>query len=130
MKIAIATDDGRVVSHHFGRAAHYAVLTVEAGTITARELRPKFSPHLALAGHDEKETGPHGFDQQSDEKHDQMAATIADCSALLCGGMGRGAYERMLANGIRPIVTDVETVDEAALACAAGTIVDHAELLH
>lgn len=130
MKIAIATDDGRTVSRHFGRAAQYAVLTVEAGTITARDLRPKFSPHATLAAREEPERGPHGYGAQSDAKHDQMVATIADCSALLCGGMGRGAYERMLANGIRPVVTEIEDAEAAALACEAGTIVDHAELLH
>jgi predicted Fe-Mo cluster-binding NifX family protein len=59
-----------------------------------------------------------------------MAAVIADCEAVLCGGMGMGAYQRMADNGIRPIVTDIRDVDEAALACAAGTIVDHIERLH
>jgi predicted Fe-Mo cluster-binding NifX family protein len=129
LKIAIVTDDGTTISRHFGRAEHYAALTVESGQI-GRELRPKFSPHATLAAHEEPESGPHGTSPQAQARHDQMAASIADCSALLCGGMGQGASERIAANGIRPIVTDIEDVDEAALACAAGTIVDHAELRH
>jgi predicted Fe-Mo cluster-binding NifX family protein len=130
LKIAIVTDDGTTVSRHFGRAEHYAVLTGENGQIVARELRPKFAPHATLAAHEEPESGPHGTSPQAQSRHDQMAASIADCSAVLCGGMGQGAYERMRANGIRPIVTDIDDVDEAALACASGAIVDHGELLH
>jgi len=44
--------------------------------------------------------------------------------------MGAGAYASMRERGIRPIVTDVQDVDEAALAYAAGTLVDHVEKLH
>jgi|ERR1035437_442833 predicted Fe-Mo cluster-binding NifX family protein len=131
MKIAIATDDGHTVAMHFGRASHYAVLTVVDGVVVERGLRDKFSPHgtAAQAPH-EREAGPHGTGPGSDARHDQMTATIEDCSALICGGMGQGAYGRIAANGIRPIVTDLRGVDEAAIECAAGRIVDHSELLH
>jgi predicted Fe-Mo cluster-binding NifX family protein len=44
--------------------------------------------------------------------------------------MGAGAYESMKARGIRPVVTDIEGIDEAALACSAGKLVDHIEKLH
>jgi len=131
VKIAIATDDGRTVSQHFGRSAQYIVLTVENGTVVTREIRAKFSPHgSGPEGHQEHETGPHGTRPASDARHDQMAAAIADCSAVICGGMGQGAYGRMKANGIRPIVTDIRDVEEAAIQCATGRLVDHAERLH
>lgn len=131
MKIAIATDDGRTVGRHFGRAIYYAVLTVEDGAVVGRELRSKFSPHgSGIEVHEEREAGPHGVGPASDARHDQMALAIADCSAVICGGMGRGAYDRMTANGIRPIVTNLQDVDEAAIECAAGRIVDHVERLH
>jgi predicted Fe-Mo cluster-binding NifX family protein len=132
VKIAIATEDGHTVSMHFGRAAAYAVLVVEEGAIVARELRPKFAPHgtPAAVHEDDPPGGPHGTGPSAQLRHDQMAAVIADCEAVICGGMGYGAYERMMSNGIRPIVTDLRNVDEAALACAAGTIVDHFERLH
>jgi predicted Fe-Mo cluster-binding NifX family protein len=130
VKIAIATEDGHTVSMHFGRAAEYAVLTVEGGAVVARELRPKFNPHGTSAAGHEVTGHVHGTGPAADARHDQMAVPIADCEAVICGGMGWGAYERMAANGIRPIVTDIRNVDEAALACAAGTIVDHTERLH
>ncbi len=131
MKIAVATDDGSTVSMHFGRASQYVVLTVEEGEVVGREMRPKFSPHgtAAQAKHGQ-ESGPHGTGPGSDARHDQMTVAIEDCSALICGGMGQGAYDRISAGGIRPVVTDLRGVDEAAIECAAGRIVDHSELLH
>jgi len=67
---------------------------------------------------------------QAHNRHLQMAEAIADCEALLCGGMGRGAYESMLARHIKPVVTDLQLIDEAALAYAQGIIVDLVERLH
>jgi predicted Fe-Mo cluster-binding NifX family protein len=59
-----------------------------------------------------------------------MAEAITDCEAVLCRGMGRGAYENMKTRDIRPVVTDIADIDEAALAYASGEIVDHVEKLH
>jgi predicted Fe-Mo cluster-binding NifX family protein len=131
VKIAIATDDGRTVRGHFGRSGYYAVLTVENGAVVAREMRPKSSPHGS--GNDAieaPEAGPHGVGPASGDRHDRMAAVIADCSVVICGGMGQGAYDRMRANGIKPILSDLRDVDQAAIECAAGRIVDHVEWLH
>jgi predicted Fe-Mo cluster-binding NifX family protein len=59
-----------------------------------------------------------------------MVETIADCEALICGGMGYGAYERVRQRGIRPIISDIIDVDQAILECAEGRIVDHVDRLH
>ncbi len=133
MKIAVITDDGKVISQHFGRANFYAVLTIENGNIIHREMRDKLGhKHFANEPHEHAdESGQrHGFDPASQSRHGQMAETIADCEALLCRGMGAGAYESMKARGIRPIVTDVEAIDDAALAYASGALIDHIEKLH
>jgi hypothetical protein len=44
--------------------------------------------------------------------------------------MGSGAYYSMEQVGIRPVITDIASIDEAALQAAAGTITDHKEKLH
>jgi hypothetical protein len=49
---------------------------------------------------------------------------------LLSRGMGYGAYEGMLEYNIKPIVTDIQSIDEAVRAVIDGTIVDHTEHLH
>lgn len=132
MKIAVITDDGNTISQHFGRAAYYMVVTIEDGKIVDRELREKLGhSHMINEVHPPEQPGQmHGMDPASHNKHLRMAESIADCEALLCRGMGMGAYESMKSQGIRPVVTDIPTVDEAALAYARGDIVDHVDLLH
>jgi len=132
MKIAAITDDGNIISQHFGRAQYYLVATVENGEIVDRDLREKLGhakfasdPHAAdIPGQ------PHGMDPASHNRHLQMAEAIADCEALLCRGMGMGAYESMKTRGIRPIVTDIASIDEAVMAYIEGRIVDMVERLH
>jgi predicted Fe-Mo cluster-binding NifX family protein len=132
MKIAAITEDGKIISQHFGRAAYYLVATVENGQIVSRELRNKLGhTHFVDQPHAEEQPGrPHGMDAASHNKHLQMAESIADCEALLCRGMGMGAYESMKALGIRPVVTDIAAIDEAVMAYVGGNIVDQVERLH
>ena len=132
MKIAAITEDGKIISQHFGRAAYYLVATVENGQIVSRELRNKLGhTHFVDQPHAEEQPGqPHGMDAASHNKHLQMAESIADCEALLCRGMGMGAYESMKALGIRPVVTDIVAIDEAVMAYVSGNIVDQVERLH
>ena len=132
MKIAVITDDGQTISQHFGRARYYQVVTVENGQIVDRELRDKLG-HVNFADqpHAEEQPGqPHGMDAASHNKHLQMSEAITDCEALLCRGMGMGAYESMKARGIRPVVTDIAAIDDAVMAYVAGSIVDQVGKLH
>ena len=132
MKIAVITDDGKTISQHFGRAQYYLVATVENGKIVSREQRDKLGhTHFVNQPHEEEQPGQlHGMDTASHNKHLQMAKAIADCEALLCRGMGMGAYESMKTRGIRPVVTDIASVDEAVMAYVEGNIVDQVERLH
>lgn len=132
MKIATITDDGNTISQHFGRAPYFLVATVENGTIVKRELRNKLGhAHFANQPHSEAQSNqPHGMDEFSHNKHLQMAEAIADCEALICRGMGMGAYESMKNQGIRPVVTDIVNIDEAVMAYIQGNIVDQVERLH
>ena len=132
MKIAVITDDGKTISHHFGRAPYYLVLTIEEGKIIEREMRAKMGhnqfssqPHA-----EEHHAGEHGLDPESHNRHTSMAETIADCKAVLCGGMGMGAYESMRRLNIQPVVTDLSDIDEAAQQFIDGKLIDHTELLH
>ena len=59
-----------------------------------------------------------------------MFEAIRDCDRLIAGGMGRGAYDHATAAGIRPIVTSLEEIEQAAIECAAGRLVDESERLH
>jgi predicted Fe-Mo cluster-binding NifX family protein len=131
MKVAVITDDGYEISQHFGRAPYYLVLTIEEGKITQREMRDKLG-HAQFGGeeHHDEPGQAHGFGPQAHDRHLRMAEAIADCEVLLCGGMGRGAYQSIQARGIRPIVTDLTSIDEAVAAFVNGTLADLADRLH
>jgi predicted Fe-Mo cluster-binding NifX family protein len=149
VKIAIITDDGKTISKHFGRARLYEVLTIENGQVVGREQREKLGhahfaggheghhehhDHHVHHGHDNGHGNGHGerhgFDPASQDRHSRMAQTITDCSLLIAGGMGYGAYDSMKRAGITPVVTDCATIDEAVQAYLAGTLKDHTEYLH
>ena len=138
-KIAAITDDGKTISQHFGRAQYYLVSTIENGQVVQRELRDKLGHvHFSSQPHaEEHESQPgepasamHGMDPASHNKHVQMAEAIADCEALLCRGMGMGAYQSMQQVGVRPVVTEIAVIDEAVTAYLEGTIVDRVDKLH
>ncbi len=131
MKIAVITDDGKSISQHFGRALYYAVFTIEDGKVTQREMRDKLGhSHFAGEHHEEQHGAGHGMDAASHDRHVQMAGSIVDCQAILCGGMGMGAYESMRRLDIQPIVTDYREIEAAVQAYIAGQIEDHTEKLH
>ena len=137
MKIAAITDDGITISLHFGRARYYKVFTVEDGKITGAELREKMGHHQFAAephdhehehGHDDPRG--HGFGAGAASRHNRMIEAIIDCEALLVRGMGRGAYVSLEEANIKPIVTDIEDIEQAVQSYLDGTIVDHTDKLH
>ncbi|MEJ2512873.1 MAG: NifB/NifX family molybdenum-iron cluster-binding protein [Anaerolineales bacterium] len=134
MKIAAITEDGKTISQHFGRAPYYLVATIEDGKIVNREMREKLG-HTQFQeeeGHHHHQSGGdgHGFGHSAEKRHHRMSEAIKDCQAVLGRGMGRGAYENLIARGIRPVITDIPQIEDAVLAYVSGTIEDHVEKLH
>jgi predicted Fe-Mo cluster-binding NifX family protein len=139
MKIAAITDDGKTISPHFGRARYYQVYRIEDGAIAGREQRDKMGHHDFAHEHDhdhdhhhEGRHDPrgHGFGRGAASRHARMIEAIADCDVILVRGMGQGAYLALGEAGIKPIVTDIESIEEAVQAYLDGEIVDHTERLH
>lgn len=132
MKIAAISDDETTISQHFGRAPFYVVVTVEAGKMVSKETRDK-TGHHTFAAHRPPDLAPgerHGYDAGSQVRHESMAETISDCQVLLAGGMGWGAYESMQSYNIKPVVTDVKSIDEAVLLYLDGKLTNLMERLH
>ena len=132
MKIAAISDDGTTISQHFGRAPFYVVVTVEADKIVSKETRAKTGHHtFAVQRPPDSASGErHGYDAGSQVKHQSMAETISDCQVLLAGGMGWGAYESMQSYNIKPVVTDVKSIDEAMQLYLDGKLANLMERLH
>lgn len=131
MRIAFITDDEKTISQHFGRAAHYLVVKVAEGQVIERELRDKLGhSQYAKDHHEPNHTQGSGMDSASHRKHQQMAEAISDCDVIICGGMGRGAYQSMQSFGIRPVVTDITDIDRALQAFLEDNLKDMTEKLH
>ncbi len=78
MKIAAVTDDGLIISQHFGRAAYYWVVTIENGVIVSEEKREKMG-HTHFSGEEhtgEHSAGRHGFDRVAQNRHARMIDAI------------------------------------------------------
>ncbi len=132
MKIAAVTDDGLTISQHFGRAAYYWVVTIENGVIVHEGKRDKVG-HTHFAGEthtDDHTAGQHGFDPVAQNRHARMLDAVRDCDVLLARGMGKGAYESIRQVGIKPVVTDEESIDIAVQQYLTGCLIDHVERLH
>jgi predicted Fe-Mo cluster-binding NifX family protein len=132
MKIAVATENEKSVSQHFGRAPYFVVLTVEEGKIVGKERRAK-AGHHTFAAHEPPKLAPgekHGYEAGSEVRHADIAEALSDCQVLLAGGMGWGAYESMKGYGIEPIVTDIENIDEAVRLYLAGKLPNLMGRLH
>jgi predicted Fe-Mo cluster-binding NifX family protein len=132
MKIAVITENEHTISQHFGRAPYYLVVTIEDSRIVQRELRDKLG-HAQFSDEPHAPEVPgqlHGLGPAAHGRHMRMAEAIDDCEALLCGGMGAGAYQSLQARGIKPVVTDIEAIDAAVMAYVEGRIVDRTEWLH
>jgi predicted Fe-Mo cluster-binding NifX family protein len=98
MKIAVASDDQKTISEHFGRASGFMVFEIENNTISKQEYRENIG----------KSTGEcHSCD------HDMMIKNIKDCDVVISYGMGQRIYADLLKNNITAIVTDERTVSDA-----------------
>jgi len=98
MKIAVASDDQKTISEHFGRAIGFMVFEIEKDTILKQEYRENIG----------KSTG-----ECHSCNHDTMIKNIKDCDVVICYGMGQRIYDDLQRNNIQAIVTDERTVNEA-----------------
>ena len=48
---------------------------------------------------------------------------LEGCRAVICGGIGQGAYDSLVRNGIEPVVTpETITIEDAVAQYLAGTL--------
>jgi predicted Fe-Mo cluster-binding NifX family protein len=135
MKIAVVTDDGTTVSRHFGRARFYAVFSIEEQRVLGKEMLDRTDTLQHVDEHEARQglaegIDCHGTGTAAAAAHLRMIQPIDDCEALVTRGMSWSARECLLEAGIRPILTDMEGLDEVVNAYLDGTIVDHPDLLH
>jgi predicted Fe-Mo cluster-binding NifX family protein len=118
MKIAIASDDERTISSHFGQTRGFVVFEVEGKGVKNREYRPNtFTGHargLEGAGHEIDRHGP-------------ILSALSDCKIVIAHGMGRRIYDDLKNAGIEVFVTDETDVQRAIDSYLQGELIDNPE---
>jgi predicted Fe-Mo cluster-binding NifX family protein len=118
MKIAIASDDEKTISSHFGRTRGFVIFEVEGKEVKNREYRSNtFTGHargLEGAGHEIDRHGP-------------ILSALSDCKAVISHGMGRRIYDDLKGVGIEVFITDETEVKKALDLYLNGTLIDRPE---
>lgn len=133
LKIAVVSDDGEHISQHFGWAPYYVVVTVENGEVVAKEVRSKAGHHQEESGHhhhhhDHGHGHEHGHHDHA--LHGRMASNIRDCSVVIAGGMGQGAYASLSQAGLKVHITDQRDIDTAVRRYLDGNLPNLLHRLH
>jgi predicted Fe-Mo cluster-binding NifX family protein len=107
-RIAIATTDGISVSDHLARSTAFLLLEIEDGAITSGAYRTRA-------------TGACG-------NHAGFVELLSGAHAVICGGIGQGAADTLVAHGIEPLViAGGQSIDDAVNQYLAGSLALSAE---
>ena len=114
MKIAIASDDQKTISHHFGRAAGFVIVEIKEGKLISRTYKANSA----------RSEGHGSCDHQA------MIGNIKDCKYVISYGMGQKIYDDLEKSKIIPIVTDEIDVDCALDKFLKNNLENRTEKLH
>lgn len=103
LRIAVASEDGRFVQQHFGRASRFLICEIEGEDATVVEVREN-TPACGTADPDD---GGHGEDQMT-----RSVDLVADCDAVIVARIGPSATERLAARGVRAFIYP-DTIERA-----------------
>jgi len=121
MKIAVASDDGKKISSHFGRAKGFVVFEIENKEIKNKEYLPNtFTEHAR--GLDKR--GSHNYDS-----HSTIIEALKDVKVVISHGMGRRLYDDLRDSKIEVYVTDETDVEEAVKLFLDGKLKNIEDLL-
>jgi predicted Fe-Mo cluster-binding NifX family protein len=98
MQIAITSQNRKSITGHAGKCRNFWIYQVEAGQLAGKEL-------VELA-----------IDQSFHASHHEMAEPLSNINVLITGSMGGGLYQRLMQQGVLPIITDQNNPDEAVAA--------------
>jgi predicted Fe-Mo cluster-binding NifX family protein len=106
--IAVATADGVSLCDHLAKSGAFVVFEVEDGRTVSRAVRNR--------------------EQEPCGNHKSFVEMLAGCDAVICGGVGQGAFDALVAHGIKVVVAAGSySIDDAAAQYLAGTMATNGE---
>jgi predicted Fe-Mo cluster-binding NifX family protein len=119
MKVAIASDDGQVISAHFGRTQGFVVFDIEGKEVKKQEYREN-----TFTGH---ARGLEGADHSVD-RHGPILEALKDCGVVISHGMGRRIYDDLKNAKIDVYVTEETEVKRAIELFLKAELIDRPDL--
>jgi predicted Fe-Mo cluster-binding NifX family protein len=117
-KVAVVTEDGKVLAEHFGPAPLFVVYTVKKGKILDKELRV----NTRERSRDLEDTQAVCWELMED--------LLPDVRVVICRGMGENAYVGLLRRNVLPITTDIIEAEEAVHAYLHDRLEDDPRRVH
>ncbi|MDI6851875.1 MAG: NifB/NifX family molybdenum-iron cluster-binding protein [bacterium] len=125
MKIAIASDDGKNLSMHFGRAKGFVIAEVENNEVKSVNFVPNSEPC-----NEHGNCEHHGEHHSRRSKHERIIEALKGVDIVISGGMGASIYEELKSAGKQVYVTDQVDVMESIKLYLEGKLPHIEELLH
>lgn len=134
-KVAVVTDNKKNLSRHFGKAKYFMVYEMDGNTFNEVETIEKPKHEGSHQHHDHSkpveisvEFKGHGGEDHHHEhehkgfNHDDMMVPIKGCKYVIAGGIGAGAKDGLMNMNIKPIITDLRSIEEALEALVKGEL--------
>lgn len=103
MRIAVATADRTTVCDHLARSVAFHVLEIDDGRIVASTVRERSNDACG--------------------NHATFVEMLEGCNAVVCGGIGQGAWDSLTMHGIMPVVAaGKHSIDDAVNLYLAGKL--------
>jgi predicted Fe-Mo cluster-binding NifX family protein len=113
MKIAIPSDEGTVISQHFGRTLGFTVVEITHGQIISQEYRlNNFTGHATGQHQEYKHNGADQGDH-AQHSHNRILNALNDCEVVIAGGMGRRLVDDLVTAGKKIYITSETEVTKA-----------------
>lgn len=109
MKIAVATENGRIIAEHFGRCPFFAIYEIKESKITGKRLRQNIlSPYIEQCSKIRRIDLVEYASQP-----DSLAEELQDCDIAISHGIDQKTWKKLDSKGIRVIVTGHRKVQKA-----------------
>lgn len=111
MKVAIPSNDGKIISPHFGRSMGFKIFEIEGDKIISENYMPNdFTGHAQ--GHHEHNREHHNHSHHG-HSHQGIFNALEGVSAVIAGGMGRMLYDEFAQRNVKVFVTQEASVNTA-----------------
>jgi predicted Fe-Mo cluster-binding NifX family protein len=110
MKIAVASDDGSMLTGHVGRCEMFIVFDTLKGEILNSEKRLNTYTMHKQENHKHEH---HKHENLGLGRHNGILNGLKDCNYLICSSCGQGLIDDLMSNGIQIILADEMEAEKA-----------------